>query len=400
MSSPDEAPHPIIIAGSGIGGLTAALALRQQGHDIVILERSQQLSEVGAGLQLSPNACSVLDSLGVLDALHPSAYAPENLRLWSGKSGRQLARVRLGSYIQERHGMPFWVAHRADLQRVLLDKVNDTPGIELRLGTQVLDLTASPYGQLVCIYEDGDITGNLNCKALIGADGVWSKTRQLVPNHQTPRFSGQVAYRATVPIDAVPKRWSGDSGLWLHQNSHLVHYPIRGGRELNIVALAEENWQDETWSARADSEAVLRVFRNWPSDVRNLLKTPDKWLKWALCSVDASGPWTHGNLTLMGDAAHAMLPYMAQGAAMAIEDAAILAKHLPANVDNIPAALRAFERQRKPRASHVQALSHGNARTFHYSGIPGFARDTFLRLSKPEALSKRFDDIYGWTPEC
>ncbi|QFT31643.1 3-hydroxybenzoate 6-hydroxylase 1 [Labrenzia sp. THAF82] len=399
MSTHNDASHPVMIAGAGIGGLTAALALRQNGHSVIVMEKARELSEVGAGLQLSPNACSVLDRLDVLSSLKATAYAPENLRLWSGETGRQLARVRLGTYLEQRHGQPFWVIHRADLQRALLEKVHQTPGIDLRLGAEILDLSPSPYGHLVCIYQTDEINGNLDCKALIGADGVWSKTRKLVPAHQNAHFSGQVAYRATIPLDKLPARWSGDSGLWLHKNSHLVHYPIRGGRELNIVALAEEAWQDETWSAREEKETVLRVFKNWPADVRNLLKASETWLKWALCSVDASGPWTHGHLALMGDAAHAMLPYMAQGAGMAIEDAAILAKHLPADVENVPAALRAFERERKPRVKRVQETASGNARTFHLSGIPAFARDTFLRWSKPEALAARYDDIYGWTPE-
>jgi salicylate hydroxylase len=341
----------------------------------------------------------VLKDLGVLDALQPFAYAPERLRIWSGVSGEQISHVALGSFIKERHGNPFWVIHRADLQRVLLEQVQATPGISVRLGTEVLDLVSTPYDSMVCNFQDDDGVGKLNCKALIGADGVWSKTRQMVPSHENAQFSGQVAYRATLPIDQVPARWTTDSGLWLHRNSHLVHYPIRGGRELNIVALVEEPWSDQTWSAKADKETVLHVFKDWPAEIRNLLGLPSNWLKWALCSVDASGPWAHGHMTLLGDAAHAMLPYMAQGAAMAIEDAAILAKHLPADVENIPAALRSFERQRKPRASQIQGIARRNARVFHFSGAPAFARDTVLRFSKPEKLAARFDDIYGWSPE-
>ncbi|MBG6142817.1 FAD-dependent monooxygenase [Roseibium album] len=395
----DDALTPIVIAGGGIGGLTAALALRQQGHNIVLLEKANEISEVGAGLQLSPNACSVLQRLDVLKDLEAFAYAPDGLRIWSGENGKQLARVELGKFIRERHGNPFWVIHRADLQRVLLDRAQKTPGITIRLSCEVQDLTPSPYDHLVCIYRLGEETANQKCKALIGADGVWSRTRRHVPGHVNARFSGQVAYRATVPIDQVDAKFARDSGLWLHRNSHLVHYPIRGGRELNIVALAREDWSDETWSAKADKDAVLRVFKDWPAETRNLLGKPERWLKWALCSVDGSGPWTHGHVALMGDAAHAMLPFMAQGAAMAIEDAAILAKHLPKNVQNIPSALRSFERDRKPRASHIQGISRGNARTFHYSGPMAFARDTVLRLTKPKSLAARFDDIYGWTPE-
>lgn len=399
MSTNGQADHPIVIAGAGIGGLAAALALRAQGHEIIVMDKARALEEVGAGLQLSPNACAVLAQLGVLDDLAPYAYAPDNLRIWSGTTGRRLATVRMGTFLKDRHGQPFWQIHRADLQRVLRNKAEASEGISLRLSSEVVDLSATPYDHLTCIYQDAEATGNEGCKALIGADGVWSKVRRLVPGHRNAHFSGQVAYRTTVPIDTVPKRWAGDAGLWLHQNTHLVHYPLRGGRELNIVALAEEAWQDETWSAKADQETLLKLFKDWPTEVRNLLRSSDNWLKWALCSVDASGPWSHGHIALVGDAAHAMLPFMAQGAAMAIEDAVILARHLPKETANIPAALRAYERHRKSRVSRVQNISFGNARTFHYSGALAFARDTVMKLSKPTSLATRFDDIYGWTPE-
>jgi salicylate hydroxylase len=398
MSNNGEIGLPIIIAGAGIGGLTAALSLRAQGHEIVLIDKARQLSEVGAGLQLSPNACSVLDQLGLLEDLAPFAYAPDFVKIWSAKSGDELARVSMGTFLKERHGYPFWEIHRADLQRVLLDRVEATEGISIRLSSEVLDLESTPYEHLVCIFQDDEITGNLHCKALIGADGVWSKTRRLIPGHEDAHFSGQVAYRATVPIDAVPERWQRDAGLWFHKSAHLVHYPVRGRRELNIVGLVQESWKDETWSAKADKETLLKIFRDWPTEVRNLLTIPETWLKWALCSVSAAGPWTHGNIALIGDAAHAMLPFMAQGAAMSIEDAAVLAQHMPQDVENIPAAFRAFERQRKQRVQHIQGISFKNARTFHYGGAMALARDTVLRLSKPESLAARFDDIYGWTP--
>jgi 2-polyprenyl-6-methoxyphenol hydroxylase-like FAD-dependent oxidoreductase len=387
---------PIVIAGAGIGGLTAALALRRNGHEVLVLEKAEEVSEVGAGLQLSSNACNVLNQLGVLDALEPHAFAPENLRISSGKTGTLLAHVPLGDFVRKRYGSPFWVVHRADLQQVLLQLVRETSGITVQLASEVQSLESSPYDHLQCKYETNGTPEKLECSALIGADGVWSKTRKLIPGHENARFSGQVAYRATIPIDEVPERWHGDSGLWLHKNAHLVHYQIRGGNELNIVALVEEPWEDETWSAKADKETLKHVLKDWPTEILNLISIPDQWLKWALCSVDSAGPWTHGHVALMGDAAHAMLPYMAQGAAMAIEDAAILAKHLPGNAENIPASLRSFERQRKSRVAHIQAIARKNAQVFHFSGIPAIVRNTVLRYSKPEALTARFDDIYGW----
>lgn len=399
MSTSEDAPTPIIIAGAGIGGLTAALTLRQAGHEIVLIEKARALSEVGAGLQLSPNACSVLDRLGVLSELEHLGHTPGNLRIWSGKSGKQLGKVRLGDFIRERHHQPFIVIHRADLHRTLLKRVEATDGISLRLGTELTGVNAGSTDNLVCAFQNESETGTIRCKALIGADGVWSKTRRLIPNHSNARFSGQVAYRTTIPIEKVPEKWRQDSGLWLHKDSHLVHYPIRSGKELNIVALAREDWQDETWNAPVKKDDVLHRFRNWPAETRNLLSSTDNWLKWALCAVDASGPWTHGNIALLGDAAHAMLPYMAQGAAMSIEDAALLAMNFPAETTNVSAALRAYERSRKPRAARIQNTGFRNARVFHLSGLPALARDSVIKFSKPEKLTAGFDYIYGWVPE-
>ena len=397
--SGDKAPkQPIVIAGAGIGGLTAALALRRNGHEILVLEKASELSEVGAGLQLSPNACSVLHALGALDLLEPFAYAPPHLRISSGRTGTCLTQLPLGNFLKKRHGQPFWVVHRADLQQVLLQLVRETPGINVRLSCNVRNLIPSPYDHLVCVYDEDGIEQRRDCRALIGADGVWSKIRKLIPGHENARYSGQVAYRTTIPVERIPDRWRGDSGLWLHRNSHLVHYQIRAGRELNIVALVEEDWEDETWSAKADRETLKHLFRDWPAEIRNLIAIPETWLKWALCSVDAKGPWTHGHVALLGDAAHAMLPYIAQGAAMAIEDAAILARHLGADTDNIPAALRSFERQRRSRVAHIQAIARKNAQVFHLSALPSIVRDNVLRFSRPESLAARFDDIYGWTP--
>lgn len=399
MSTSDKASAPVVIAGAGIGGLTAALTLRQAGHEIVLIDKARALSQVGAGLQLSPNACSVLDRLGVLKTLEELGHAPGNLRIWSARSGEQIGKVRLGGYIRDRHGQPFLVIHRADLQSTLLKQVEETGGISLKLGTELTDVKTGTPDTLICTYQDQSETGTITCKALIGADGVWSKTRRLIPNRKNARFSGQVAYRATVPIGKVPDRWQQDSGLWLHKDSHLVHYPIRSGKELNIVALASEDWQDESWSTPVNKDEVLRRFRDWPTETRNVLSTPETWLKWALCAVDAAGPWTHGNIALLGDAAHAMLPYMAQGAAMAIEDAALLAMSFPQDTTNVSAALRAYERSRKARVIRIQNIGFRNAKVFHLSAAPALARDMVIKMSSPERLTARFDDIYGWVPE-
>ena len=392
--------NPIVVAGAGIGGLTASLALQKSGHQVILIERAEELSEVGAGLQLSPNALKVLDGLGLSQDLRNVGCAPDSVRIRSARNGADLARVPLGKAIEHRHGAPFLVIHRADLQSVLYRKAVETGGIDIRLGTTVTSAAAQADHILRCGYTNtAGGTGSLDAGLLVAADGVWSKLRQTIPDHNKPKFSGQVAYRSTIPASEIPDEFLKETGLWLGKNAHVVHYPVRSGKEFNIVALVAEDWQDETWSAPADRQEFLHMFDQWPVDLRNLLAKSHAWLKWALCGVPGDGPWIRGRIALLGDAAHAMLPYMAQGAAMAIEDAAVLARLLPLDGSDPAAALRTYERVRRPRVCEVQSLALRNRQVFHLSGLPAAARDTVLKLMPEDRLAARFDWLYGWTPD-
>jgi salicylate hydroxylase len=389
---------PVVIAGAGIGGLSAALALGARGHDVLVVERADELAEVGAGLQLSPNACRVLDDLGVLDRLMPHAVAPCNVRIGSGRTGKEIASIELGERIADRYGSPYLVVHRADLQKILFDRAMNLGRIEVRLGSEIIEVGDTHDGTLQCHVQSGDVLVGLPARALIGADGVWSRVRGRVPGHGQAKYTGLTAYRATLPAEKVGDELLADTGLWLGPNAHLVHYPIRAGREFNLVALVPERWTEEGWSATADRATLLGHFRNWAPGVKSLLEKPETWLKWALCGVDADSPWSDGRITLLGDAAHAMLPFAAQGAAMAIEDAAVLAHLFPPSATDIPAVFKAYETARKQRVKKVQETAAENGRIYHLSGPLAIGRDTVMKLMPPDRLSARQDWIYGWMP--
>lgn len=389
---------PVVIAGAGIGGLSAALALGARGHDVLVVERADELAEVGAGLQLSPNACRVLNDLGVLDRLMPHAVAPRAIRIGSGRTGREIASIELGDRIANRHGAPYLVVHRADLQRTLYDRALEQGGIKVRLGSEIIEVGDTPDGIVQCHVQTGNILTQIPAKALIGADGVWSRVRGRVPGHKEAEYTGLTAYRATLPAESVDEDLLTRTGLWLGPNAHLVHYPIRAGREFNLVALVPERWTEEGWSATADRATLLDHFGKWASAVKTLLEKPETWLKWALCGVDANGPWSDGKIALLGDAAHAMLPFAAQGAAMAIEDAAVLAHLFPPSETDVPAALKAYETARRKRVKKVQETAAENGRIYHLNGPLAIGRDTVMKLMPADRLSARQDWIYGWTP--
>ncbi|MTH99424.1 FAD-dependent monooxygenase [Roseibium sp. RKSG952] len=393
----DTTDAPVIIAGAGIAGMTSALALQAAGHEVVLVERAPELTEVGAGLQLSPNACHVLKNLGVLDDLEPYAVAPEALRIRSGRSGRQLCQFVYGSSFEEHYGAPYWVVHRADLQGALLSRIRQTPGITLVIASEIRDVQQTP-DQIACEISTSLSTQTIAGQALIAADGVWSQSRLLVPGHKQALFTGRTAYRATVPAELLPPELMRFSGLWLGAGAHLVLYPVRARREFNIVALVDEDWTGEVWSAPARHQDLAPHFEGWHPDALDLLKLPEAWTKWALCGVDANGPWVHNRIALIGDAAHAMLPFAAQGAAMAIEDAAVLGLLLADRTMPVPEALARYQALRRPRVARVQKQAEKNGTIYHMRGPLAAGRNAFLRFMPNSHLQSRMDWIYRWKP--
>ena len=390
------ASRTIIVAGAGIGGLTAALALARQGFRVIILEKAERLEEAGAGLQLSPNASRVLIELGLTPRLS-RAVTPEAVCLMSARNGGEISRLPLDG-----KDAPYWVIHRTDLQAALRDEVESHSDIELRLGCQFEDVGPHAKG-LTVIQRSGAVRREELAAALIGADGIWSAVRHhLLPDVQ-PRFSGLIAWRGTLDTTQLPREFTSRRvQLWLGPHAHLVAYPISGARQINVVAVVGGQWNRPGWSEPGDGNEIKSVFvaAGWHAIPRMLIGAVDGWRKWALFTVPGGGQWTDGAVALLGDAAHAMLPFAAQGAAMAIEDAAVLAKCIAERQNESPAALSvALERYaklRRPRVTRVQRSARQAGRIYHLAGPLALARDLVIKALGPKRMLSRQDWIYDW----
>ncbi|RJF68644.1 FAD-dependent monooxygenase [Rhodopseudomonas palustris] len=397
------ATRTIVVAGAGIGGLTAALALAANGFRVIVLEKAERLAEAGAGVQLSPNASRVLVDLGLADQLAPLALAPDAVTVMSARSGEALVRLPLGAQAAERAGAPYWVIHRGDLQGTLVAHVRANPAIELRLGCVVESFADQAHGTTV-VYRHRGERGEMQAQALIGADGIWSAVRrQLFPQLQ-PRFSGLIAWRGTVDVSALPPGFAlGGVQLWMGPQAHLVVYPISGGRLINLVAIVPGDWQREGWSAPGEPRELRDRFAaaGWAAPARLLIDTVESWKTWALLAMPDGGAWTSGATALLGDSAHGMLPFAAQGAGMAIEDAAVLARCLgDAGNDMLamPEALQRYANARRNRVARVQRLARQNGRIYHLTGPLALARDVAMRALGGERLLARQAWIYDWKP--
>ena len=396
------ASRTIFVAGAGIGGLTAALALAAQGFRVVILEKSERLEEAGAGLQLSPNASRVLIDLGLKPRLAARAVIPDAVSIMSARLGREIARLPLGEEASLRAGAPYWVVHRADLQAALQAQINDNPDIELRLGCQFEDVAPHAKG-LTVVARSGTTRQQEVALALVGADGIWSTVRQHLFPQAQPQFSGLIAWRGTLEATQLPREHASRRvQLWMGPNAHLVAYPISGARQINVVVVVPGTWNRPGWSAPGDSAELKTMFasRLWPAAARMLIGAVDEWRKWALFTVPGGGQWTDGAVALLGDAAHAMLPFAAQGAGMAIEDAAVLAKCLGETRSEsgpaIAVAMQRYARLRRPRVSRVQRAARQSGRIYHLTGPAAYARDLAIRAMGPKRMLARQDWIYDW----
>jgi salicylate hydroxylase len=396
------ASRTIFVAGAGIGGLTAALALANSGFRVVVLEKAEHLEEVGAGLQLSPNASSILIGLGLKERLVARAVTPEAISIMSARAGREIIRLPLGEAASLRAGAPYWVIHRADLQAALQAQVNDHPDIELRLGCQFEDAAVHAKG-LTVVQRRGNGRQQDLALALIGADGIWSTVRQRLFPQVQPQFSGLIAWRGTLGVTQLPREYTGRRvQLWMGPSAHLVAYPISGGRQINVVAIVPGTWNTPGWSAAGDGLELKNAFAasRWPGPARMMINAVDSWRKWALFTLPGGGEWTSGAIGLLGDAAHAMLPFAAQGAGMAIEDAAVLAKCLSEDhadtAATVAVALKRYARLRRTRVARVQRTARSSGRIYHLIGPAALARDLTMRALGPERMLARQDWIYDW----
>ena len=388
----------IVVAGAGIGGLTTALALAQRGFRVIVLERAAKLEEAGAGLQLSPNASRILIDLGLEPLLAPHMIVPDSISIMTARTGKEIGRVPLGEAAALRYGAPYWIVRRADLQSALLARVTGHPDIDLRLGTQFEDVAVYPKGVTV-VQRRGTARQQEQALALIGADGVWSSVRHQIFPEAQPQFTGSIAWRGTVDATQLPRGFNTQRvQLWMGTNAHLVAYPMSGGKRINVVAIISGKWNRPGWSEPGDVVEIANHFSapRWPIAARMMIGAVDGWRKWALFAVRDGGVWNKGPIALLGDASHAMLPFAAQGAGMAIEDAAVIAKCLESSPANPTAAFAEYARLRAPRVTRTQRTARKNGRTYHLGGPVGFARDQVIRVLGGSRLLSRQDWIYDW----
>jgi len=384
----------VVIAGGGIGGLAAAVACAQRGVPVQLLERAAQLSEVGAGIQIGPNVTRILQAWGLGAALAQVAAFPKQLQARDAQTGQVLGTLTLGSRAQARYGAPYATIHRADLQG-LLHRAAQSAGVDLRLGQSVQGWQGSEATLQVNTVEGL----SLQASALIGADGVWSAVRQKLLGDAPARFTGHLAYRALMAQADLPAHLRSDQvTVWMGPRLHLVHYPVCSGQWLNLVAIVHgaKPEQSQDWDQAGQTQALMQAMGAVGRDLHERLASVPAWRQWALhdrAPVSAPGQMAQGRVALLGDAAHPMRPYLAQGAGMAIEDAQVLAQCLSAGSVPVTQQLQAYAEQRWARNARVQSRAIRNGSIFHATGPVAWGRNLSMRLMGGRLMDQPW--LYG-----
>jgi 2-polyprenyl-6-methoxyphenol hydroxylase-like FAD-dependent oxidoreductase len=361
-----SAPLKLLVAGGGIGGLACAYVLARAGHRVTVLEQSAAFGEIGAGIQLGPNIFRMFEYLGLTEAVTRVAYFPPGLAMNDVRTGERVVRVQLGDAAKAAYGFPYGVIYRADLHDVLLDAVRALPGVTLRTNSKVEGFEQDPAAVRVQLSDGEVVSGD----ALVAADGLWSRIRERIVGDGKPRVSGHIAYRAVLKRDDVPAHlWSDDVLLWGGEKTHLVTYPLRRGELFNLVAVFHSNKYDEGWNTFGDTAELHERFEHAVPQVRELLGKIETWKMWVLCDREPVKNWTDRRVTLLGDAAHPMLQYLAQGAGQAIEDAVVLGEALKATGGDVAEAFLRYQQTRYLRTGRVQLTARFYGDIYHASGV-------------------------------
>src|SRR6516225_5851173 len=380
----------VLIAGGGIGGLAAAIALGRRGIKSVVLERSSFTEDTGTGIQLGPNATRILKELGVLDAIRPASFRPDAMWLYDGPSGRQLQSLPLGKQAEKYYGAPYLTIHRADLHGGLHAIAQKLKPIKIKANFDVASIQTEGNALVARSADGSEATGS----CLIGADGLWSTVRKLLFPYDQLRFAGATAWRTLLDRNNLPPPFDAPViGLWFGPRAHVVHYPVRDGRGLNLVAITEGGTEGQGWNRPADAATLLSRLSPFATDLRSLLERATAWQRWSLYRLAPLRSYNAGRVVVIGDAAHPVLPYLAQGAALAIEDAVSLAQSLEASSDDLAEAFQLYEKPRRARIARVQDLSRRYGWIYHVRGPIRLARN--FVLGRRHDVLRDFDWLYG-----
>jgi salicylate hydroxylase len=387
----------VLIAGGGIGGMAAALACAQHDLPVQLLERAAQFAEVGAGIQIGPNVTRILEAWGLGEALTRVAAFPKQLQARDAQTGQVLGTLPLGERVQALYGAPYATLHRADLHG-LLHRAAQGMGVDIRMGQTLVDWRETQDG----VEARTDCGQAMEASALMGADGVWSAVRQQLLDDEPPRFTGHLAYRALVLQAELPAHLRSDQvTVWMGPRLHVVHYPVRSGQWLNVVAIvhgAQPN-QAQDWDHAGHTQALMKAMGAVGHDLHERLASVSAWRQWAVhdrAPLRSASQMAQGRVALLGDAAHPMRPYLAQGAGMAIEDAQVLAQCLSAGDTSVSAQLQAYAAQRWSRNARVQARAIRNGRIFHAQGAVALGRNLSMRFLGPQIMDVPW--LYGQGP--
>ncbi|MEV6318928.1 3-hydroxybenzoate 6-monooxygenase [Streptomyces sp. NPDC051776] len=384
----------ILIVGGGIGGLAAAIGIARNGHRATVLERRDTFAELGAGIQLAPNAFRALDHLGVGDAVRDRAVHIDALRLMDGTTGECVATMQLTGPYRERFGNPYVVVHRNDLYEPLLEACRAAPGVALRADSPVVSYEQDDTGVTAVLGTGERVRG----AALIGADGIRSVVRRQLVGDGEPRVSGHTIYRSVIPMEQVPGqlRWNTVT-LWAGPLWHFVHYPIGHGSYLNLAAVRDDGAREVVTGVPAERAHVLGEFPDLGDTAQQLLELGEDWRRWVLCDRDPVNRWTDGRVTLLGDAAHPMLQYAAQGACMALEDAVFLGELLhECGGDEVPGRLETYAGGRRDRTARAQLVSREmGTQLYHPAGEEAVRRNTMLASLSQEDLRAKVAWLHG-----